>query len=126
MGFVMQKKGLLLSFVLMLFIIPFMDRPWLGQVWQFPDEDGLTIIHANVINSEDDDADDLSLAVSIPELGIYQRYRYFDLPDHSKLGRTMSIELYQADPSEEYFAQVFLLGEHGKILDSAFLYLNIE
>ena len=126
MGVIMQQKGLLGSLVLMVFIIPFMDRPYLGHVWQFPDEDGLTLIHANVINSEDDDADDLSLVVSIPELGIYQRYGRFDLSDHSIKGRTMAIELYEFDLTEEYFVQVFLLGKHGKVLDSTYLYLNEE
>ena len=102
-----KQAGLAISISLMLFIIPFMNRPWLSNIWQFPNEGVDFVLHTNIVNNNNRDADDLTVAVYVYGLDIFQKSDRFDMDEHSAAGRTMHIEIPE-NAEGEYLARITL------------------
>lgn len=101
-----------------------MDQPWLGYVWQLPDQDGYNVIHANVLNYHNQDADDLTLEIFNLDTGELFVSDRFDIDDNSVASRTFYIDSPYSSYGVPFSAYVSLLDEDNKVLDSRFVYIE--
>ena len=126
----MQVKKTILSssyfslIVGIILVVSFMDRPTLGYIWQFPDEYGQKVIHANVLNYHNNDAKDLRLLVHLLDQDVFFESRWFDL-DNFEVG-AMTMYLPEIDIEDNSVAQISLLDKNRRIIDQRYIEIDSE
>ena len=112
-------KKLVLGIIFLMFIISVYK---VGQIRPL-EEDTNPVFHVNVVNRGDEDFDDLSVRVFIPDFGIYTRTSRFDLNDGDVKAKMLEV-MFPEDAAGYYPVRITISNDKYRKVKYSWIYIT--